>query len=120
MKGICYESSQEIVQVMEGVSVTLMMTSNSPYDLDYNKVQFYEYLTNELLDRCKAVVLKVYAMDKKIHLYGKQKPSSIDDILKTAHLSKATSIKHKLCKYIKPLKTISFREKLTHYTFRIW
>ena len=87
--------------MMQGVNIMLMMTSTEPYHLDYLAKEFYECLIQDnLLDQCKAVVLRITHMKLAENIYGKNapKPLTTDAVLTGCGLDKASNLKQKLCK----------------------
>ena len=89
---------QEIAQVMQGVDVMLMMSSTNPFTLDYMTLEFYECLIGDnLLDQCKAVVLRIVSGKVDPLFQRNTKPLTADDILAKSGLSKASNLQKKLC-----------------------
>ena len=84
---------------MQGVDVMLIMSSTHAFSLDYMTLEFYEALIGDnLLDKCKAVVLKVFS-GKADPIFGRNsKPLTVEDILTKSGLSKASTLQNKLCK----------------------
>ena len=82
---------------MLGVDVMLMVTSTQPFSLDYSIMEIYECLIeDDLLDGCKAVVLRIVKENNPI--FPNAKPLTANDILTKSGLSKASKvIKEKLC-----------------------
>jgi hypothetical protein len=90
---------EEIAQVMQGVDVMLMMSSSNPFALDYMTLEFYECLIGDnLLDQCKAVVLRIVSGKVDPLFQRNTKPLTADDILTKSGLSKASNLQKKLCK----------------------
>ena len=85
---------------MQGVDVMLLITEDHPYALDFMTLQFYQSLLSEnLLDQCKAVVLRIAHMKKNDPFLGKNsKPATVETILATSGLDKASHLKSKLRK----------------------
>lgn len=89
---------------MQGIDVMLMMLTTQPDMYDFIGQEFYESLLQEnLLDQCKAVVVRIASHSSKytdgsMGRYSGPKPMAVDEILARYGLNKAKSIKDKLCK----------------------
>ena len=83
---------------MQGVDVMLMMSSTNPFTLDYMTLEFYECLIGDnLLDQCKAVVLRIVSAKLDPLFPMNTKPLTAEDILTKSGLSKASNLQKKLC-----------------------
>lgn len=99
-KPIFLMTAQEMAGVMQGVDVMLMMSSSHPFALDYMTLEFYECLIGDnLLDQCKAVVLRIASAKGDDPFLKGSKPLTANDILTKSGLSKASNLQKKLCEH---------------------
>ena len=78
----------------------LMPASVEPYNLNFMAAQFYEGLIQDnLLDQCKAVVLRIAEWKPTEQWHKGLKPLTVDTLLTQCGLSKAQNLKKKLCEW---------------------
>jgi hypothetical protein len=85
--------------VMQDVDVVVAVASTLPGAPDILTAPFYESFVEDLLDQCKAVVLRITPRKGE----RRRKPLTADEVLTDSALRMASIYREKLCKYLQPL-----------------
>ena len=92
-----YVPAQEIAQAMQGVDILVTITTSAPWFHDFLAEEFFQCLTSDsLLDKCKAVVVRIVPWKSS---NSRAKPQTVENIIKTIGLD-VSNLNDKLCKLI--------------------